>query len=377
MKKIALLFVTALLTGALATEIRGAALPAPKGLIRKLSLKNYSTEKNLQKLRGELKDNPYINGVVIGTEWSLIEPERGKFDFAALDALIKVIDQANMDYKLFVMPGQSCPKYIYDGIKEKINTFIINPHRQNFGDKVIIPIPWDPFYKENLKRMFITVFGHYRADKHFIATNLTGANFMSSEWHLPRKRAEDIAQWEAASPDYKNKIKDFWIEIFDFIAALMPEKRMAIEASSEIVYGMDEQADAIIEYGIAKYPGQFMVQINQLDGNSDQITFDAFARLIRSNDRIIVGVQSLASVQAAMSGKDMRQGSMEMSVYNYLQSGSSYWELWDGDGADVATSKAVADQIKFASGLGVQGYKAWLISKGKYIDAKPDNADKP
>jgi len=280
-----------------------------------------------------------------------------------------------MDYKLFVIPGQSCPQYIYDGIKEKINTTVTNPHRGNYKDKIVVPIPWDPFYKENLKRMFTTVFGRYRSDKHFIATNLTGANHMSSEWHLPRG-PEDIAQWEADSPDYKDKIKDFWCEIIDFMAALMPEKRMAIEASSDPVNGMNEQANAIIEYGIAKYPGQFMVQINQLHGNSDQITFDAFARLIRSKDRIIVGVQSLASIQTAMAGKDMRQGTLEMSVYNFLQSGAKYWELWDGDAADVVTSKAVYDQIKFASGLGVQGYKAWLVSKGKFIEVKPEKADK-
>jgi len=369
MKKFALLFVAALLAGSLPMEARGAALPAPSGLIRMVSLKRFSTEKDLQRLGKELESNSYINGLVIGIDWSTIEPEQGKFDFAALDALIRVVDGANMDYKLGIAPGISCPQYIYDGIKEKIYTSVVNPHRPNFGEKTIVPIPWDPFYNENLKRMFTTVFGRYRADKHFIAVNLSGANNIGTEWHLPRG-PEDIAQWEADSPDYKDKIRNFWMDMIDFIANLLQGKRMALEASSDPVNGMNEQANAVVEYGIAHYPGQFMVQIDQLQGNSDQMTFDAFARLIRSKDRIIVGVQSLANIAAAMSGKNMRQGSMEMSVYNFLQSGASYWELWDGDGADVATCKAVTDQIKFAEGLGLQGYKAWLISKGKYIDPK-------
>jgi len=369
MKKIALLFVTALLTGALVTEVRSAALTAPSGLIRMISLKRFATDKERQQLAKELRANPYLNGVVIGMEWSLIEPKQGKFDFAALDALVNVVRGANLDYKLGIKPGDACPQYIYDGIKEKIYTSVSNPNRSNYGEKTIVPIPWDPFYKENLKRMFSTVFGRYKEDKHFIVANLTGANHMSSEWHLP-KSPEDVAQWEANSPDYKDKIKDFWIEIIDFFAALLPDKRMSLSASSTPVIGMSEQADQIVEYGITHYPGQFMIQINQLHGNSDQITFDAFARLMRSKDRITVGIQSLASIQAAIEGKSMRQGSLEMSVYNFLQSGAVYWEVWDGDGADTATCKAITDQIKFAKGLGLQGYKAWLVSKGKYIDAK-------
>jgi len=369
MKNIALLFVTALLTGALATEIRGAALPAPSGLIRTISLKKFNTEKDRQKLEKELKNNPYLNGVVIGLEWSLIEPKQGKFDFVTLDALVNVVVGANLDYKLIIKPGDACPQYIYDGIKEKINTSVSNPHRPNFGEKTIVPIPWDPFYKENLERMFTAVFGRYKTDKHFIVVGLTGANYMSGEWHLPRNQ-EDIAQWEAASPNYKDKIRDFWIGMIDFIAKLLPDKRMALAASSDPVNGMNEQANAIVEYGIAHYPGQFMIQINQLHGNSDQKSFGAFARLMTSNDRITVGIQSLASIGAAMSGRDMRQGSLEMSVYNYLQSGAVYWEVWDDDGANASVCKAVTDQIKFAKGLGLQGYKAWLISKGKYIDAK-------
>jgi len=377
MKKIALLFVVALSVGFFATELRSATLTAPSGLIRMVSLKKFTTEKDLQRLRGELKDNPYINGVVLQMEWSLIEPERGKFDFAALDALIKVIREAGLDYKLSVKPGDTCPKYIYDGIKEKINTSVTNPNRPNFGEKTVVPIPWDPFYKENLKRMFTTVFGRYRADKHFIVANLTGANHMSAEWHLPRKSAEEVAQWEADSPDYKEKIKDFWIEIIDFMAALLPDKRISLSASSNPVFGMEQQANAIIEYGIAHYPGQFMIQINQLDGKSDQRTFYAFARLMTSKDRITVGIQSVASVGSAMSGKNMDQGSLEMSVYNFLQSGASYWELWDNDGSDASVCKAITDQVRFAKGLGLQGYKTWLVSKGEYIDAKPANDPKP
>jgi len=350
---------------------RSTGLPAPKGLLRLLSLKNFNTEDQLQRLRKELKENPYLNGAVIGADWSALEPEQGKFDFASLDALIKLVDEMGLDYKLGVKPGNACPQYIYDGITRKINTTVSNHYRPDYGVKTVVPIPWDPFYRENLKRMFTTVFGRYRADKHFIVANLTGANNMSAEWHLP-KEPSDVAQWEADSPDYKDKIRDFWIDMIDFFATLLPDRRMSLSASSNPVNGMNDQANQIVEYGIAKYPGQFMIQINQLHGNSDQITFEAFARLMNNKDRIVVGIQSLASIKASLEGSSDRQGSLEMSVFNFLQSGANYWELWDGDAADPAVCKKVYDQIVFASGLGLEGYKAWLISKGKYIDAKPE-----
>ena len=391
MKKIVSLFAATLLAGLFSLSVsaaggpqkaaaskamfnfdRSTGLPAPHGLIRMLAVKNYDTADKLQKLRAELKANPYLEGVVIQTDWATLEPQKGKFDFAALDALINLVLEQGFNYKLSIKVGNTCPQYIYDGITRKITTTISNPFRDNYGEKAIVPIPWDPFYQENLKRMFTTVFGRYRADKHFIVANLTGANFMSAEWHLP-KADSDIAQWEADSPDYKDKIRDFWIGMIDFIAALLPDKRMSLSASSNpLNNGMDDQANEIIEHGITKYPGQFMIQINQLHGKNDQKEFYAFARLMDNKDRIVVGIQSLASIKASLEGKDMRQGSMEMTVYNFLQSGANYWELWDGDAADPAVCKKIYDQIVFASGLGLEGYKAWLISKGLYIGVQPE-----
>ena len=348
---------------------KSTGLPAPKGLMRALSLNRFSTEERRQKLADDLRKNPYLEGVYIGMSWKDIEPEKGKFDFIALDALIQVIRDANLDYKLSVMPGKECPPYIYKGLKYKINTIVSNPHRPDYNQKIIVPVPWDPFYQENLKRMFSTVFGRYKNDSHFVVACLTGANHMSSEWHLP-KSPEDIAQWKAIAPNYADRIRDFWIDMIDFIAVLLPDKRMALSASSTPLGGMSDQANEIVEYGIAKYPGQFMIQINQLHGNNDQKTFEAFARVMRNSKRITVGLQSLANVKSGITGRDMRQGTLEMGVYNFLQSGANYWELWDGDGADVPTCRLIYEQIKFASALGVKGYKDWLISQGMFIDAK-------
>ena len=61
-----------------------------------------------------------------------------------------------------------------------------------------------------------------------------------------------------------------------------------------------------------------------------------------------------------------RQGTMEMTVYNFLQADSEYLEVWWGDGKNKDTCKELLELINHARNIGFDKYKAELIRTGKY-----------
>ena len=49
-----------------------------------------------------------------------------------------------MKYQLCFKPGASTPAFVYAEGAQPFETRVMNPHRANFGEAIVIPVPWDP-----------------------------------------------------------------------------------------------------------------------------------------------------------------------------------------------------------------------------------------
>ena len=56
----------------------------------------------------------------------------------------------------------------------------------NFGEAMVIPVPWDPVYQRNFSRAIAQLGEHYASDPLCVSVVLTCANFLSAEMHLPK-----------------------------------------------------------------------------------------------------------------------------------------------------------------------------------------------
>ena len=107
----------------------------------------------------------------------------------------------------------------------------MNPHRANFGEAVVIPVPWDPIYQRNFSRVIAQLGERYASDPLCVSVVLTCANSLSAEMHLP-KTHEDLAKWKALG-NYEEKLLDVYKKYTDEWAKAFPRQ----EISPDLIQG--------------------------------------------------------------------------------------------------------------------------------------------
>ena len=306
-----------------------------------------------------VKANPNLTGICLHLPWDEIEKEPGKPDFSAVDKAVSVLRGIGMKYQLCLKPGANTPTFVYADGAQPFETRVTNPHRDNVGAKIQIPIPWDTVYERDYTRMIQSLGKRYASDPLCISVVLTCANFLSAEMHLPKTRA-DLYRWQALG-DYDAKLFAVYKKFTDVWGAAFPRQEISLHLSKvlDLPASFNEQ---IIDYGLEKYPARFSIQNCQLTGRREDVGMFSYDLIWKYRDRAHHGFQSLAG----LSRPNERMGSMEMAALNIVHGVGEYWELWHGDGFNVTTSKAVAETWQGAKDLGYLGYKKKLISEGKY-----------
>jgi len=332
------------------------------------------SKERFQKLLIVLEDtlirNQYISGVYIILHWDLIEPEEGVFYFNRLDQITEVIRRHGKHYKLSINPGIYCPDWLYEKGCVAFPTIGSNPSRTEiYNQPVRIPLPWDSVFQKYYFRVLAAVADRYSDNESLYAVTLTLANFMSSEWHLPHQK-QDRELWNQYE-GYQQQIEEAWQIGIDQFAVLFPTKQLVLEASSWPI-GNEALGRAVIDYGATKYPESFTIQINQMVGRYDMINNESYHKLIefkeKYKDAITIGIQNLKGWEYPSIRET--QGSMEMCVYNYIQSGATYWELWYGDGANIVTCETLSRLITDARSLGISIYRSRLQDADLYFPPK-------
>lgn len=320
----------------------------------------------LREIEQTLSTNSLISGVYIITHWNLIEAQEGRYDFERLDRVIDLVRSYGRYYKLAFAPGIYTPQWLYDKGALSFDTVGSNIQRVNIYKKPVkIPLPWDPVYLASYYAMLEQVAKRYSYDKSFRAITATVATFMSPEWHLPHS-ASDREKWRQLNA-FDGKLEKVWKQGIDRFAKLFYAQFIVVEASSYPV-GQKDLGDSVIDYGVKNYAGRFAVQINQLMGRVDQIDRPTYIKLRDYRDiygsRIVIGLQNLKGW--SFPGIRKKQGSKEMTAFNYLQADGEYWELWYGDGKNketVATLQALIDQGR---AQGLLKFKEELLANDKY-----------
>jgi hypothetical protein len=310
-----------------------------------------------------VRANPELAGACIHIHWKDVEKEAGKPDFGAIDKTVSVLRGIGMKYQLCLQPGVNTPAYVYKEGAQSFATRVTNPHRVNFGEAVVIPVPWDPIYQRDFSRVIKQLGERYASDPLCVSVVLTCANFMSAEMHLPRSR-EDLAKWEALG-NYEQKLFDVYKKYTDEWGKVFPRQEISLHLSK--VLDLPPQfCERIIDYGLNKYGPRFTIQNCQLTGFREDTGMMTYDLIQRYRDRAHHGFQSLAR----LSYPNDRMGSIEMAVLNMVHAEGEYWELWHRDGMSVETSTAVARAWKEGRRLGYNAYKEKLMSEGKYRERR-------
>jgi hypothetical protein len=313
-----------------------------------------------------IRANHQLTGVCLHIPWNQVEKEPGKPDFSALDNFVAVLRDIGMKYQLCFKPGASTPAFVYAEGAQPFETRVMNPHRPNFGEAIVIPVPWDPIYQRNFSRVIAELGERYASDPLCVSVVLTCANSLSAEMHLPKTR-EDLAKWKALG-NYEEKLLDVYKKYTDEWAKAFPRQEISLHLSK--VLDLPSQfCERVIDYGLSKYSDRFSIQNCQLTGRREDTGIMTYDLVQKYRDRAHHGFQSLASLAHGSE----RMGSVEIAVLNVVHAGGEYWELWHGDGLSLETSAAVARAWEDGKRLGYDAYKKKLISEGEYRTRDEDH----
>ncbi|HEU0208549.1 MAG TPA: hypothetical protein VFQ78_06185 [Candidatus Udaeobacter sp.] len=306
-----------------------------------------------------VRGNRRLAGVCIHIHWKDVEKESGKLDFGKIDQAVSVLRDIGMKYQLCFYGGVNTPGYVYKEGAQSFATTVTNPHRPNFGQAVVIPLPWDSIFERNFSRVIKQLGQRYASDPLCVSVVLTCANFMSAEMHLPRTR-EDVAKWKALG-DYDQKLFEVYKKYTDEWAKAFPRQEISLHVS-KVIDLPPRFCERVIDYGLNKHGSRFTIQNCQLTGRREDTGMMTYDVIQEYRDRAHHGFQSLSR----FSYPNDRMGSIEMAVLNMVHAEGEYWELWHRDGMSVETSTAVATAWDEARQIGYDAYKKKLISEGKY-----------
>ncbi len=222
-----------------------------------------ASEDEAQRDLANLQSNRYLNGVLISARWNDVEPARDKYDFSSFDRGVAAVRKAGKYYKLQVVLGQYTPAYIFAAGAAHFPTKVTNPNRENYGEGVSIPIPWDPVYQERLSRLIRKLGERYASDPLLVSVALSCANYMGSEMHLPRSN-QDVETWKRLGLT-SDRLLAVYRKYLDEWEAAFPGRIVCLHMSPITPFSdrtEDEFVGEIARYAIERYPGRFALQRN-------------------------------------------------------------------------------------------------------------------
>ena len=320
----------------------------------------------MTEFKSMVQTNPHLSGVCLHIGWKDLEKESGHLDFSAIDKALDVLRAKGMKYELGVNPGVDTPSLIYQEGAQSFETQARNPHRSNFGQAVVIPVPWDPIYQSRFSHVIQQVGERYAADPLCVSVVLTCANFMGAEMRLPQS-PEDRAKWNAMG-DCEAKLLEVYKKYTDEWAKAFPKQAISLHLS-QVLHLPSTFFERIVDYGVNKYPKRFTIQNCQLSGRKEDTGLQSYDLVQKYRDRAHHGFQSVAG----FSHSGERMGSIQMAVLNVVHAEGEYWELWHGDGLSVEISAAVDKAWQEAKQLGYEAYKKKLIAEGSYRQRSDDH----
>jgi len=264
-----------------------------------------------------------IVGISLRVSWSLLEPEKDRFEWVYLDREISAAARAGKTVTLRVLPGSHTPNWVYDSGAVAFEFVDANERHPTFGKEFRIPLPWDEVFLSRWKGLIAALGARYNGSRTISIVHLTGPNRNSAEMHLPR-RPEDRKHWKEFGYT-PAKLILAWNRCIDAWARAFPRTPLALNLSPAIFD--DGVIEEVVQGGVGQYGRRFMLQNNALTAKPVHRRAD-FAIIRGYAGKTTVGFQMLGTATAKSNS---RQGDLKQSIDNGLAMGARYFEIYPHD----------------------------------------------
>jgi hypothetical protein len=294
-----------------------------------------------------LENNPYISGLTLKIKWKDFHPEKDKIEWQKLELLISMAAAKKKMVTLALLAGYSTPAWVLKSGVAKIQTI-----------DGVAPVPWDTAYMRLFSNDIKAVAKLYAKDKRVTMVEVLGHQFRGEEMHAPNKDLLKEFNW---SKDVVIANWKYWINLYD---SLYPQKKLNLVVS-QMYDGVPELSEIVAAYFLERCAGRAVLQTDQLNGREGGI--------IPGSGELCKKLSDLAPNCHEMVGsfkeQPERQGTPEMTIYNFKQMGNPYYlQLWRRDCDDPQYAKALLEVWEKYKRMTVSEMKEQLIKEGLYIE---------
>jgi hypothetical protein len=307
--------------GALALDPLASAQskPFPGGIMRLFSTKvaNPQNDPSWQ--------NVNLDGMRLRPIWSDLAPSTGMYDWSSVDAIFAIAPQHGKTLGLSVGAGVSTPGWVYaaGALKYKLKD----------GSGSSMSLPWDTVFQSKYLP-FIRAMGKRYDGNPTLGYIVMGGLGQNIESYLSKSSADDAALTALGG-------NDAWIaaakKIIGVYASAFPTTPFFITASRVLTNDVENVAlKAVIDWGVATYPGRFGIMTASLNANSSTVYYPNEA-IYTYRGTQPVGFQMLCS---SILDPGRLGGTLLQALSAGVLLGGEYVEVYQSD-ADAVINQAV------------------------------------
>lgn len=285
----------------------------------------------------------YISGVALQVGWRDVEPQEGRYDWSAIDAVVASARRSNKRITIHLLPLHPPPWVFAAGVQPF--TFTMNfPGSPFAGREQTEPLPWDPVYLQKWENLLRQFGGRYRSEPALFAVSVTAP---TPEMVLPGgiPRSESFQRLQAIYS--KDTYLRAWRRMIDAYGAAFPEQRKFLAPGVVLV---DEYfADDVLAYALQRYGQRLWVFNAGLHAEGT-----AVARILRGHihellreyaGKTHLGFQTIWS--ATQDPGNRMRGPLRRALEYGAGMGAEYIEVYEVD----VRNPALEPDLRYAAGL--------------------------
>jgi hypothetical protein len=288
--------------------------------------------------------NPAVDGIVIRTFWSDVQPAPDRFDWSFIDSQVQAASASGKKVILLVLPGAFTPQWALEGVQSA--QFAVD-YGFVQGTTVTLPAPWDATY---LQRWFafVQVLGQrYDANPAVVNVPAAGPTSISEETSLPDDTAA-LAKWKQLGYTLE-KYEQAWQQTLAVYVKAFPTTQISLafypglpipDASAKTATRLD-----VAKFAFTSYGQQMTFQENGLSARKADSTALGYDLVQQYSGRTTTGFEmgTSATEKPDQMGGTTAASALQASVDLGLKAGIKFLVIYEKDELNPDLQSILAD----------------------------------
>jgi hypothetical protein len=273
-----------------------------------------------------------VDGIVIRTFWSNVQPTPDRFDWSFIDSQVQAASDSSKKVILLVLPGAFTPQWALQGVQSA--QFVVD-YGFVQGTTITLPMPWDATYL-NRWFAFVRVLGQ-RYDSNPAVVNIpaSGPTSISEEMSLPNDPTA-VAQWKQLGYSLQ-EYEDAWQQTLAAYVQSFPTTQISLtfypglpipDAAAETATRVD-----VANFAFTNYGQQVTFQENGLSARKadPHLGYDLVQQY---STKTTAGFEmgTSATEKPDQMGGNTATSALQASVELGLKAGIKFLEIYEKDG---------------------------------------------